>query len=251
MRTISNWARLHPATARILIILFHLTLGLIAYFLATELFKRNLILPGIVSTVCILLFIASVLFYPDRIRGVKKTNAGFIRQKTCDFLLAFCGFVLAIFICNRVLFDQMPVTQPVQASIVIEKPLYKHAESKKLLDALKSGEIDKKDLTRKEKRILKDEFKYQLGQFVDAKLHGDKARAGDAGLIILTIIGAGLLLYLVAALACTLSCNGSDAAALVVVLLGTAGIVFGLIAVLKAIKRKGRKKEEATPDKTM
>jgi len=249
MRTISNWARIHPVYARILIILFHLLGGLIAYFLAKEMFDRGIILPGVISGVLIFLFFVAVLLYPDRIRGVKKSSWQYARQKSCDFLLAFCGFGLACFFCNRVMFNQLPIYQSVRATMIIEKPLYKHAESKTLLDALKSGERKSKDLTRKEKRIQKDEFKYQLVRYADAKLHGDKAKSGDAGLIILAILGAGLLLYLVAALACNLSCNGSDAAALIVGILGTAGIIIGLIAVIHAIKRKGRKKEEA--DKTM
>ena len=50
------------------------------------------------------------------------------------------------------------------------------------------------------------------------------------------------LLLLVGAIACELSCNGSDAAAIIVGVLGTAAIIIGLIAVLKAINRKQQRK---------
>ena len=70
---------------------------------------------------------------------------------------------------------------------------------------------------------------------------GKKADAEQVALIILACIAAVGLLYLVMALACTLSCNGSDAAAVIVAILGLAGIIWGLIAVIRAINRKKTK----------
>ena len=103
---------------------------------------------------------------------------------------------------------------------------------------------DKSTLTRQEKKILKQEFKNQLKIYTVAKLSGNKGDAGDAGLIILAIVAALGLLYLVAALSCSLSCNGSDGAAVAVVVLGTAAIVLGLVFVIKSINRKSRSKVE-------
>ena len=59
--------------------------------------------------------------------------------------------------------------------------------------------------------------------------------------MILAIIGALGLFLVVAALACGLGCNGSGTGAIAVAVLGTAAIVFGLIAVIRAIQRKGNK----------
>ena len=63
-------------------------------------------------------------------------------------------------------------------------------------------------------------------------------------LIVLSVLVALILLYGVAGLACTLSCNGSEAAAWLVGILGLAGIAAGLFFVIRAIigrKRKPKK----------
>ena len=73
-------------------------------------------------------------------------------------------------------------------------------------------------------------------------IRGDRQAKADAGLKILAIVAAIGLLLLVGALACELSCNGSDAAAIIVGVLGTAAIIIGLVAVLKAIKKKQQRR---------
>ena len=67
-------------------------------------------------------------------------------------------------------------------------------------------------------------------------------------LIILTIIGALGALYLVAALSCSLACNGSDAAALAVAILGLAGVIWATMAIIRRISRGAKKKR---PDPAM
>lgn len=86
-------------------------------------------------------------------------------------------------------------------------------------------ENGKVHLTKQEKRILKPEFRKQLKLYAKAKLRGDKSSGEKALLIILTIIAALRLLYLLAALACSISCGGADALAVIVAVLDTAGIV--------------------------
>jgi len=80
-----------------------------------------------------------------------------------------------------------------------------------------------------------------LLQYTKAKLKGDKTTGEEIALIILTCIAAVGLLYLVAALACTLSCNGSDAAAIIVAVLGTVAVIWGAVAVIRSINRKHAK----------
>ena len=105
---------------------------------------------------------------------------------------------------------------------------------------------DKSSLTRQEKRILKEEFKKQIKIYAVAKITGNKDGASKAVLIILTIIAAIGLLTLLAALACSLSCNGSDAAAVIVGVLGAAAIIWGTIVLVNRISR-GPKKKSGNP----
>lgn len=70
-----------------------------------------------------------------------------------------------------------------------------------------------------------------------------------AGLIILSVLLAIGLLYAVAALACNISCDGSEAG--VVVMIGGAAVtVFLLIVAIRAKpgKKKAPKKMEINPD---
>ncbi|MEI9806500.1 MAG: hypothetical protein WDO16_00750 [Bacteroidota bacterium] len=99
-------------------------------------------------------------------------------------------------------------------------------------------------LPKKKKRVLKQEFKDQLKLYAKAKITGKKQEADRSLLIILTIIGALGLLYLVAALACSLSCSGAEVAAAIVGVIGVVAVVLGVIFIIKAInKRPGRRTE--------
>ena len=80
--------------------------------------------------------------------------------------------------------------------------------------------------------------------FAIATVKGDRQAKADAGLKILAIVAALGLLLLVGALACELSCNGSDAAAIIVGVLGTAAVVIGFVAVMKAIQRKNQRRQQ-------
>jgi threonine/homoserine/homoserine lactone efflux protein len=84
--------------------------------------------------------------------------------------------------------------------------------------------------------------------YAKAKVTNDKQGGDRAVAIILACIAAVGLLFLVSMLACSLACNGSDAAAVAVMVLGTAAIVFGLIAVIRGTRRK--KVPEADSEKT-
>jgi hypothetical protein len=252
MRTIALWARFHPVRARILIIVSHLVLSAIALYLSLQLFRRGIQVPVWMAVLFIALFVLTALFYPEKKRGIKKSRLIFLRQKTCDLIAVTCGFGLICFIGNQAFFHEMPVTQSANASMIIEDPVYKNPAAKKILDSYKSGE--KTRLSMKEKRILKNELKFQLGQYALAIASRNKQKADTTSSIILAVLAAAGLLYLVAALACNLSCSGSETAAVIVLILGVAGIIVGLVYVIRSIKRKARKKAEEklqAPDKTM
>jgi hypothetical protein len=119
----------------------------------------------------------------------------------------------------------------VENTVATEKPT-----AAQILESLKYR--DKSSLTKEEKRILKKEFSIQLKKYTLAKFNGDKAAQSNAGAVILAIVLALGLLYLVGAAACSLSCNGNDAAAILVGLFGTAAIIIGLIFFIKGLQKK-------------
>jgi len=100
---------------------------------------------------------------------------------------------------------------------------------------------NKSTLTRPEKRILKTEFKHQLKVYVKAKLTKDDEAAKKAVLIILSIIGAVGLVFLLAALACSISCNGSTGIAVLVGILGLVAIIYLLTFAINKIQQHHKK----------
>ena len=79
-------------------------------------------------------------------------------------------------------------------------------------------------------------------QLKEIRKADDMSKGEKVALIILSVIVALGLLALVGSAACTLSCNGSDAAALIVAIGGTALVVWLLISVIRRINSKTRKK---------
>ncbi|HET6994928.1 MAG TPA: hypothetical protein VFI06_08090 [Chitinophagaceae bacterium] len=236
MKKISLWARHHRFIAIISIAIIKLLLAFIAAYLGLLLLGMNIRLPFTVFFFALLLLIIAAIAYPSKhiTRFTKKQF--YVRQKTCDFIIAACSFVMIGTWVNT----NLPVTINTAAAATTATTITPTAEE--ILASLQYR--DKSTLTRQEKRILKAEFKNQLKVYTVAKLKGQKNDAAKAGLIILTIVAALGLLYLVAALACSLSCNGSDAAAVIVGLLGLALVIWGTIAVIKRITRKPKKEQE-------
>jgi hypothetical protein len=231
MRKLSLWAKHHPAYARAIVVISHCLLIWIGYFLAIQLLERNIQLSPLLLYFFIGVFFIAGATYP------RKKSGNYRKRKLYDLVVACCSFSLvicAVFQLN----SPLSVYQNAQATTIEPSP-YKYAEAKTLLEQFKNGEKTK--FTSKEKRIIKKEFNYQLLQYAKAKLKGDKTSGEEVALIILACIAAVGLLYLVAALACTLSCNGSDAAAIIVAVLGTVAVIWGAVAVIRSIKKKHAK----------
>ena len=235
MKQLSRWAKKNPWKSRLIIIVSHLLILLLAWFTGSQISGLSDELPGYLKIIFVLVFLIAAFSYP-----VKRSNIRFsyVKQKTCDFLLVLStfGMVTGIAASGEVSFGSL---SPLYASTPLAINSKGDPTAAEILASLKHR--DKSSLTRVEKRILKAEFKKQLKVWTLAKVAGNKEEGGKAGLLILAIIGALGLFYLVVALSCSLSCNGSDAAAIAVFVLGTAAIVFGLIAVIRSINRKKRK----------
>jgi len=238
MRSLSFWAKQHPVYARIIIILAHFMLGFLAFFISGVLADLGLQFSPAWLCLSLLGFFIVGMFYPRRRDG---RTISFTKRKGFDFLVALFGF--AIFFSTANFLNQPAGSLTTVSAMHMPSPLYKNQEAEKLLNAFKAGE--KNHFTKKEKRVIRQEFNYQVKQWIKATVTGDRSQGAKIALIILSCIAAVGLLYLVAAFACSLSCNGSDVAAVIVAVLGVAAVIWLLIKVIKAINRKSR---ESTPD---
>jgi len=237
MRKISFWAKNHRLPAIALLVISKLLLAGIAFYIGLSLLDFNIRVPFYVFVIALFVLITAALLYPSKRLTSLSKKQFYIRQKSSDFIIAACFFIVIGTLVNNNF--PIPATTTL-ASTATTTTITPTAEE--ILASLQYR--DKSTLTKKEKRILKDEFKKQLGIYAVAKIKGNKDGAAKALLIVLTIIAALGLLYLVAALACSLSCNGSDVAAVIVGLLGAAAVIWGTVVVIKRISRGPKKKRE-------
>lgn len=229
MKSISRWAYSHKRGAILLVISIKILLIGLAVLLGNLLTQNAVIIPGYVQglILCCLLFIH--LLY-----NASKWN--YVKRKTLEACFILCTFAGMTSFVNSLDVNTGSINKSfATASFKKEKK----PTAAEILESLKHR--DKSSLSRTEKRILKKEFKLQLKKFAAYTLTGQYEKAEDSWKIVLTIIAAVGLLFLLAALVCNLSCNGSDAAAVIVGILGLVGLIWGTIAVIKAIQRRSEK----------
>lgn len=238
MRSLSLWAKHHYVQARILIVLSHVILFFVALFIAFRLSAMGILFSPLWIYFFIAVFLATAATYPP-----SRSVQNFVARKWRDFVIAASGFILVILTVTA-LDKPFSTSSSLYAATELPGKGFRYAKAEKLIRAYQAGE--KKHFTLREKMIISKEFKYQLWRFGQAKITGRQSEAGDAALIIVACVVAVGLLFLLAALACNISCNGQDALAVIVGVAGTAAIIWGLVAVIRAIKRK-KKKRAAQP----
>jgi O-antigen/teichoic acid export membrane protein len=239
MRSISYWARYNPRTARFFIVIIKGILIFLAAYAGILFSKMQVTISPLALLITVMAAILISILYPQKKKN--KRPGFYLRQKLSDFLLAACSFVCFTSIANN-----LESVTPSSFNLYANVPITNHT-AKQVLSSLSYR--DKNSLSRLEKRILKKEFNHQLGVYAKSKLRGNNEKAEDAALIILTIVAALGLMALLAMLVCNLSCGGADAAAVLVGILGTAAIVWGVVVVIKRINRKSKKieKDAAAP----
>ncbi len=236
MKKISLWASKHPWQSRFLIVLIYLALNFIGLVAGDVLFSSHLIIPADSIYVTSIIFLLAILLYPQKKNKHRYTNF-YKRQKLTDFILASTSFLLIISFGNHYNTTHPLTNSPFHSLYAIaNSPVpatvlpFKHFTKEKPVIKKKKGIKNLKQKLRDNIRLLRKEYK--------SSTNGEKT-----ALIVLAILVAAGLLLLLAALACNISCAGSEGAAVVVALLGTGLIIFLLVRVIKRLKR-GKAKEE-------
>ena len=245
MRKLSLWARHHKKAARLIIVSSFLLLTIIGYYAGTWMNELGISLSETILFLAVLLYIAGVISYPQRheSQNRSKSKSFYIRQKICDTGLAVSTFLMIVYLANQpgtFIHTFIPANAISGNNLVLPKD-----SSAKTYKSIREFSASIKD---KEGKLLKwKERKKLLKEQVRSIKKADNLSKGDkAGLIVLAVIVALGLAALVGALACELSCNGSEGAALLVGIGGTALIIFLLIITIRAIK-KGKKEPKDEP----
>ena len=246
MRKLSFWAKQHKQAARLIIIFSFILLTIIGYYTGTWMSDLAISLPETILIMAIFSYITGVMAYPQRSVSHKtsKTKSFYIHQKICDTGLAASAFLMIFYLANQ---PDTFIHSFVPASAISGNNLvFPKDSSVKTYKSIGEFSSSVKD---KDGKLLKwKERKKLLKEQVRGIKKADNLSQGDkAGLIVLSVLVAIGLLLLVGALACNISCNGSEGAALLVGIGGTALIIFLLVLVIKSIK-KNRKVSEKTPE---
>lgn len=242
----SVWARNHLWPARLLIVTCHLLLITSAIITGLLLNDLAVFLPAITLPVFTILFLIGMFFYPGKdAKGLSK-HLYYVRRKSCDGILAVSTFLMFVFTANHYdnpLENYSKLNAATLATSALPRDsIVKTYKTIPAFNASMKDENGKLLKWKERKKLMKEQLK-------GIKKATNISSAEKTMLAILTILVALALMYVVIALACGLACNGADGAALLVLIGGTAVVVFLSILVFRAIyrDRKTRRKIEGMP----
>jgi hypothetical protein len=249
MKSLSLWARHYPSQARVVIIISWIMLTYLGIYIGITLKELSFILPLSVFLSSIAAFLITFLIYPlKHQRKYNKIISFYAWQKSCDIIVAAASFIMVIYVANKpeTLFSGYQFAHAVK---VTKTPLPADSigKSYKSINDFVASLKDKNGnlLKWKErKKLLKTQLK-------EIRKADDMSKGGKTALIILSVLVAIGLLALVASAACSLSCNGSDAAAVLLGIGGTALVIWLLIFVIRRINGKAKKKRVKTETSEM
>ena len=180
------------------------------------------------------------LKYPVRTNPAltKGKKDRYILQKTCDLLLISATFIMFTYFGNR-------QVSPFSTSLFAASTFSTISQPGDSSKTYKSIADFKKMMKDENGKMLKwkERKKLMKAQIREIKKDNSISEGGKVALIILTVLVALGLAILVAALSCSLSCSGSEAAAVIVGIIGYGAIVFLTIVVIRSIIRNARKEK--------
>ncbi len=229
---VSCWARDHKGLTWVLIALFSVVYAILAGYLGVGFYFEDIGIPLAVQYAGLVLFIVGSFFYPLRSFTSGLFRHTYWRQKTCDLIVMFSALLMIATLSNHYpsTVDDMSLDHGISTTehsgvvpLVVE---WGHMKGK---ETLKTWLRNHKKEMRRSLKAMKKKYKEE----------GNKkgVRFSQVLLMILTLGGAFLLLSLVAALSCSLSCDGNDGAAAVVVIGGAGLIIWLSVIAFKAILR--------------
>jgi hypothetical protein len=248
MKKMSHWAKNHKPAARLTIIASFLLFTVLGIMTGSLLDDTGVSISPTIMLIFICIYLAAVIAYPAKALKNRNSSAAafYIRQKSCDLLLAASTFCMITGLSNRSE-NLFSFSMPLNAAITSGFSFPKDSSVKKFKSiadfrASLKDENGKSLKWKEKKQFLKEQIRA-------IKKDKDVSNAGKVVLIILSVAVALGLLYLIAALACNLSCSGSEGAATLVMIGGAGLVVFLFILALRAIlgKKKRPKKAVTNP----
>lgn len=231
MKSISMWAASHKALAQICIVAIYLALNLLGLFTGDLFNSIGIIFNPLFLLIPLTISILGLIFYPSKKNKYFIKNF-YIKQKFTDCLLAVATFLFIVFTGNS--FKNFTINAPtsfVFGFVSTTSPPAKLITEK---DYKQSPQLSKKQFRKSIRSMVKN----------IRKTYKESTKTGKTIYIILAILAAAALIYLLAGLACSISCAGAEAWAYVVFFVGLSAIVFGLVKLIQRITRGKPNKEK-------
>jgi len=207
----------------------------------------NIVIPSLFLYFFIATSIAGLIIYPSqKLKGIVICREAFyIRQKFCDLVLIASTFLMIVYGANHfdgfgLNYSAISAAIPVNRSVTVDSSTCNYKPIEAFRASMKNK--DGKTLRWKERRKL---LKTQLNEI---RRTDDLPVGAKIALTIACVLVAAGLSTLLAAAACSLSCSGSEALAVVVGLGGAVVIILLLVWALRAIYGKKKKKKEPPTD---
>ena len=241
MKKLSVWARNHKNAARLLIIFSFVILTILGLFTGILLADLDLVLSTTTYFLISILFCTGLLRYPPKeLRRKYNARTFYIRQKSCDFLLAATTFCLLVVAGQHPekIFRHFPESQAsvIPLPLLVKDSILKKYKSINEFSASMKDQNGKQLKWKERKKLMKQQVRH-------IKKTTELSGGAKITLIILSVLVALGLVYLVAGLACSLSCSGAEGAAVLLGIGGTGLIIFLLIITIRAITGKKRRKK--------
>jgi hypothetical protein len=234
----SFWARDHKWSSRFIIVFSFIMMNILGIITGLLLSELNMTFSTWFILLSVLLFSIAWLKYPGKKEDRSRT---YVFRKSCDAILIGATFLMFMYFGNR---NVSPFDSSVFSASAVTSSMPKDStKNYKSLEEFKKLLHDEngKPLKWKErKKILKQQVKA-------IKKDNTISDGGKVGLIILCVLLALILAYGVAALSCSLSCSGSEGAAVVVAVLGLAGVALLTFFVIRSITRKPKRETLKEP----
>lgn len=221
MILISRWASRHLWAARLLLVLLFALLNVLAFFTGAALAEENIYLPAYLLYLTALPVFLLWCTYPK----AKAQQQNYWTRKSREGVLIVITFLQIVCIGNEPAAGSalwqpaLAGPTPVQPAATVHPPA-------------KKGMAFGKNLRKKLQQHLR-QWRHQYQQ---------ASNGGKIALIILSVLMAAGLIMLLLALSCNIACAGSEAAALLLAVLGPALVIFLLVRIIRSLNRRYREK---------
>lgn len=212
---ISRWGKKNSKKAIAAITAMKVFLIFSGLFVGKHLAENDLTFSDPVRNILLGSYLAAALFYPSKHDLFGFSKQSYFRQKIHDLSLVLSGFFIMVCLGNKSAVD---TNFSAPTSFVFQTYDNHFSDTDDHLTTLNTENSKEKSANSYKKTEL--------------------SNGAKAGFTILAILVFLVLLYLIAGLACSLSCNGQDALAAIVGIGGASGLIVGLIFVLKSIYKK-------------